>query len=333
MMSADALYHRLFSHPLMLRQLIDDFVPEAAGLGLDFSAMNRVSAKFHADPDGTRREADVIWRIPLRDGSEIYLYIMLEFQSRIDPWMAVRVQTYQGLLWQQIIQSQRLGVGDRLPPLLTVVLYNGAPTWSAPVQITDLIDLPAASPLWPWQPQSRYYLLDMGRIPGNRLVQQETLSALLFRLEQRQEPEQLAQLINQVIGWFRHHPGYDDLRRLFTHLIRQAMHNTGMVEPLPEELQEMRTMLATLGEEWRRSWKEQGLAEGRAEGREQGRAEGRVAGRAEGQAESLLRLVHRRFGPVPAEAEAMVRAASLEQLDHWLDRILDAETLTDLLQD
>jgi hypothetical protein len=32
----DALYHRLFSHPLMVEQLIRDFIPDAILAGIDF---------------------------------------------------------------------------------------------------------------------------------------------------------------------------------------------------------------------------------------------------------------------------------------------------------
>ena len=44
MADSDTLYHRLFSHPLMVEGLIQEFVPEAMTAGLDFSRMQRVNA-------------------------------------------------------------------------------------------------------------------------------------------------------------------------------------------------------------------------------------------------------------------------------------------------
>jgi len=44
----DTLYHRLFSYPLLVEQLIRAFVPEAMAAGLMFERMERVNAKFHA---------------------------------------------------------------------------------------------------------------------------------------------------------------------------------------------------------------------------------------------------------------------------------------------
>ena len=121
MSTADALYHRLFSHPLMVESLFRDFVPLGIVPQLDWARMEQVTARFHAS-SGDRREGDVIWRLPMADGSDVYLYLLMEFQSRSDWWMALRAQVYQGLLWQQIVAEKRLKSGDRLPPVLLLVL-------------------------------------------------------------------------------------------------------------------------------------------------------------------------------------------------------------------
>src|ERR1700722_9903852 len=38
---SDSLYHRLFSHPRMVEELVREFVPEALAAGLDFSVVQR----------------------------------------------------------------------------------------------------------------------------------------------------------------------------------------------------------------------------------------------------------------------------------------------------
>ena len=84
----DALYHRLFSQPLLVETLVREFVPEAMAANLDFSRMERVNAKTHGEAlDGGihRREGDVIWRLPTHGGLDLYLYLLLEFQSGVGP--------------------------------------------------------------------------------------------------------------------------------------------------------------------------------------------------------------------------------------------------------
>ena len=60
--------------------------------------------------------------------------------------------------------------------------------------------------------------------------------------------------------------------------------------------------------------------------RREGRREGREEGRTEAQREILQRMLTRRFGTVPAEAIARIRAADEATLDTWIDRLLTART-------
>jgi hypothetical protein len=65
--------------------------------------------------------------------------------------------------------------------------------------------------------------------------------------------------------------------------------------------------------------------------KEQWMAEGYESGRTEGRTEVLLRQLRRRFGELPPAAMERIQRAGVDQLDLWLDRILDARTLGELL--
>ncbi|MBK1646797.1 hypothetical protein CKO25_19575, partial [Thiocapsa imhoffii] len=52
---------------------------------------------------------------------------------------------------------------------------------------------------------------------------------------------------------------------------------------------------------------------------------------AEGKASTLKRQLTRRFGPLPAWAGQRIDAATVAQLDGWLDGIFDAANLEDLI--
>lgn len=59
-------------------------------------------------------------------------------------------------------------------------------------------------------------------------------------------------------------------------------------------------------------------------------AEGEIEGKIEGKAESLKRLLDRRFGTLPGWAEERLAKADSDQLDQWLDGVLDAGSLEQL---
>jgi predicted transposase YdaD len=71
---------------------------------------------------------------------------------------------------------------------------------------------------------------------------------------------------------------------------------------------------------------EQLLARGQAKGRAEGRAEGRVEGRAEGCALALRKQMGLKFGPLSPEHAERIAAATEEQLDVYIERILTALT-------
>ena len=63
----------------------------------------------------------------------------------------------------------------------------------------------------------------------------------------------------------------------------------------------------------------------------EGEAKGKAEGKAEGKANTLKRQIKRRFGLLPAWAEQRIDVAPVEQLDAWLDDILDTDSVDSLL--
>ena len=68
------------------------------------------------------------------------------------------------------------------------------------------------------------------------------------------------------------------------------------------------------------------------QGVQAGRQEGRKEGKKEGEALVLQRLLSRRFGPLPPEVLARIASASEEDINQWVDRILDAACLEDVFR-
>ena len=60
--------------------------------------------------------------------------------------------------------------------------------------------------------------------------------------------------------------------------------------------------------------------------------EGRKEGKKEGEALVLQRLLSRRFGPLPPEVLARIASASEEDINQWVDRILDAGCLEEVFR-
>jgi predicted transposase YdaD len=332
----DALYHRFFSDPAIVAQLLREFVAGPWLDELDLDGMERLSTKFHADT-GERRESDLVWRIPRRDGGDAYVMLLLEFQSTPDHWMALRMLVYAGLLWQQLVREQRLLPDGKLPPILPVVLYNGEPRWQAARVLRDLIGLPKTSPLWQWQPDLHYHLIDEGAFTPGDLEGRGGLPALLFRLENSPTPSQLVGLAGDVLTWFSGHPGFDAARKVLVELLQVAMEPLDPSVRVPEDLLEVRNMLVTRMEKWveqQRLELDQRVNEAVHQAKEQLKQQAEKAeqrGQQKGEATLLLRLLERRFGALPDLARVRVLAADTDTLEEWGLRVLEAATLDEVL--
>jgi predicted transposase YdaD len=330
----DESYKRLFSHPEMVRDLIQGFVREGWVNDLDFGTLERVSGSYVTD-DLRNREEDVVWRVRLR-GRWLYVYLLIEFQSTIDRWMALRMLVYVGLFYQDLIRRGDFGLERGLPPVLPIVLYNGERRWQAAVEVSDLIEPPPAG-LAAYAPQMRYLLLDEGAYADAELAPLGNLAAALFRLEHSSSPETVRAVVECLIGWLRD-DGQRELRRSFTLWLNRvflARRLPGVDIPEMAELEEVRNMLAEKVQEWTEQWKQQGLQEGREQGLEEGLKEGLKEGLQkgirDGEATLLLRQLEMKFGRLDARTIERVRAASSEVLLDWGGRLIDAQRLEDVL--
>ena len=133
----DENYKRLFAFPRMVEDLLrlvvtSDWIEEA-----DFSSLQKLSAAFVSD-DLRRRHGDTVWRLRFGDGW-LHVLVLLEFQSRNDPDMALRILEYTVLLYRELLRNEDLGRDGLRPPVLPVVLYNGAAPWTAPREVSGLI--------------------------------------------------------------------------------------------------------------------------------------------------------------------------------------------------
>ncbi|MFM8330700.1 MAG: Rpn family recombination-promoting nuclease/putative transposase, partial [Candidatus Methylumidiphilus sp.] len=306
-MQHDASYKLLFSHPAMVADLLRGFVREPWVADLDFASLEKVNASYVSE-DLRRREDDVVWR--LRLGPRwVYVYVLLEFQSTVAPFMAVRLLTYVGLLYQDLIR-QGLPSGA-LPPVLPVVIYNGGPRWTAPTELAQLVE-PMPTALRHYQPNLHYWLLDENRLPAPTLPSENAVTALLL-LERSRAPADVLAALDKLLRWLDAE-AQRPLRRAFAIwvqrvLLRERLAGQALAESNElNELNEVRDMLAERVKEWTEQWKQEGLAEGRQEGLQEGLQRGRV----EGEADLLLRQLGRRFGPVSEATRQRVAAADAE---------------------
>ena len=315
----------LFAHALPVEHLVRGFVVERLGVDrawverLDFSTLERVPTE-HIAPDLSSRINDTVWRVRLRDGETseadgwLHVLVMVEFQSELDWFMALRIRTYADLLYASLWKDRRPRRTDRLPALLPVVLYTGAQRWSAASSVEALVApqiVPGARPVVaPVFSGASYIVVDTGTYAGQDLPADNIVS-LMIGAELR--PDAATAL--DIVAAARRLD--EELGRTFLAWLRVAMSGTGVNLEFLEDQMAMERLeqtgeLGGLLEERFRAANAAQIEAARAEGREvaraqieAARAEGREAARAEERG-LLCRLAARKFGAATAERLAIV---------------------------
>jgi len=322
----DESYKLLFSQPEMVASLLQDLVPEEWVHDVDFSTLEKQNGSYVTD-DLRERHDDIIWRVKFRE-QWFYVYLLIEFQSTMDPWMAARINSYVALLYLDLIKSQAVKNGEHLPPVFPLVLYNGYAPWTASQNIAELI-VPTSLGLVRYRPSLRYFLVDERRLPEDRL-QADGPAVYLVRMERNEEIQGLHSDISSFIKKYNE-PRYLSLRRALNVWIKRVLRQRlGPEEIVPDvnELEEVEAMLADRIPTWTEKWKMEGLAEGEVKGEAKGRMEGEAAGRSA----ILSRILAKRFGQdiLDIRLQERLHNATSEQLDRWTDRILDAKTVDEV---
>ena len=339
-MRPDPTYKTIFGHAFMVEELMRWLVADLRGArelvdALDFSRLQRMHEQSVSSGAAALRgyANDMVWQAPFRgrdddgDGEAWpYLVMMLEFQSEVDFRMALRIRNYVDNFHMERWRGRRSGSGDRLAPVLPVVLYTGESRWTAAVRVIDLVT-PGASGsgasdlMWRSAPVfagDGYVLLDAHRVRAEDL-RHDNAAALLVGLEglELETAEELFRAFHRRVNV----PELEELRRVMLEWAsRQARRRLGVELGDMVELNRLRDpdeIDAHYGTRVH-AWKE----------------EYRAAGRVEGLRESLRRYAEMKFDAETAArlGELLDGVADREVLDGMLAAVFESDTPEELLR-
>ncbi len=316
----DLGYKYLFAHPELVRQLITDYTSFTWLDGISESAFERVNPAYVSD-QLTEREDDIVWRVKLGE-QWLYIYILLEFQSGVDHWMALRMQAYVGLLYQDLVKRHEFSPGKQLPPVLPLVFYNGRAPWTASTSMDGMILEPPKG-LAAFQPAQRYFLIDQHRLDLSGQARRASLLGLLFRVELLGIPDVIRKVLPVLDAWLNSAEQAPLKHAVQTWVDQQLLHEfDGMPiirVGVPEKENEMYRKFDTWAEEVRDEGRQQGIQQGIEQGRQEGLAILRRA---------LKVVLDNPGGALPGAVAERIDHASIDTVEQWLERAIHGASVS-----
>ena len=280
--------------------------------------------------------------------------MLVEHKSYPDPGTPLQLANYMLEIWKRHAQG-RVDRLRALPPIIPVVFYHGAARWSVAEGLEAMIA--TDDPELLFLPGQRFILRVLSALPTEELSRDAALRAGLIALTRR-----AIEFVTRIVEGLAEE---DTLRsQVFEYILLtypEADMDALRANLRAAGLDEMEGLVGTIAEALMERGEarglERGLERGKAEGLEtrqgrgpetgQGRGpetgpegrgpeerglerglkRGKAEGLERGKAEGLTRLLERRFGSLPGTARDRIAAAGPGELDSWLDRVLDADSL------
>lgn len=255
----DCDYKKLFSNKVIFRQLMETFVTESWVKELDFDNCETVDKSFISD-HYKETESDIIYKTRLKD-QDVYIFILIEFQSTVDRFMALRMLNYITNFYMDYIESNP-GV-KMLPSIFPILLYNGDAKWTASVQLSDLIY--GNEQLGKYGLRFEYFKIAENECSKEELLKIRNIVSTLFLTESYYEIELL---VDEFLSLFDRESDKEAVS-LFLNWFKQLSEH-GKVEKLDyqslkkiyTDKEEVKTMLITAMEKEKKAIFEKGMEQG-----------------------------------------------------------------------
>ncbi len=269
----DSAYKYLFSNKKIFHELITSFIDEPFIKNIKLEDIEPVDKTFVTD-EFLQRESDIIYKVQMGD-DEIYIYILLEFQSTVDKTIPLRMLLYITQFYDLIYRNSQRG---NLPNVFPVLLYNGVDNWTIPDKLSDLIETNIPDR---YIPKFEYYKIIEKDIPDEVLLNIHNLASAIILLEKNRDSAGLKVAVKQIVQLIKDENIVDV--RMFTKWFKR-MFRRNIDESIIESINnvtEVRNMITLLADNIKEEGKIEGILEGKLEGIEIGKSKGKLEGMVE----------------------------------------------------
>lgn len=310
-MPHDKGYKKDLSRPGEFLHFLKKYVGADWMLELEESQLS-LCDKEMLERDYEGKEADLIYRVCMHDGKDVFIFILQELQSYVDYTMVFRILVYVvNTLVKYFLDTdrkERERADFRLPAMVPIVFYNGTGQWTASTSLRE------------YQNNGRifgehvlnleYYLVNLSVIGEDYILSTNRVIDNIMYCDKYRRKLELAGAIRTAYGRVRGLSLQE--REEFRNWVRYILLAVcGNKEAVVEEI------LGWAGEGEDDMAFKYNIIRVFEEEKAEGRAEGKAEGKAEGRAEAVVDLLEE-LGTISEELRGMIFAQKdLNILKDW----------------
>lgn len=258
----DSLVKTIMTDPIAAQEFLEYYLPVDFKNLVDLSKIT-VEQESYIEESLNKKYSDIVYKISTKREEKAFVYVLIEAQSTIDYWTALRLWKYTLLLCERHKKGK-----DKLPLVYNLVIYNGKEVYNDPRNLWSLFtDSVMANKLM----TEDYRLVDLQAMSDDEIVKKKHLGMLEYMIKHIHMRDMI-KLWKKFLTEFKHiiildkEKGYIYLRSFlwYTDAKLSKQKQPELVEVLNKHLlpQGKDTIMKTIADTYR----EEGIKIGKAEG-------------------------------------------------------------------
>jgi predicted transposase YdaD len=310
----DALVRGIFGEPRFMAEELRTVLPRELLATLRLDSLAPVDGSF-IDEALRETSADLLFSVGLHGAGTGLVHVLFEHQSTPDEGMPLRLLRYQTRIWER--HAAEHPGESRLPPILTVLLFQGPKPWPWPTRFSGAVALDDAqrAAFGRHLLDFEFVLDDLARQTDAQILGRASdaiVRLTLFALRNARANSRLFELVATAMSTMRNDLRGREVGPAIARLARYAVN----VDEVSIKAVRSAFDNALVPTEWSEAMTTTADYM-----------------RAEGHRESLLVQIEVKFGPLDPAIRVRVEDASPEQLIIWIRRIVVVDSLAKVFAD
>ncbi|WP_375330272.1 Rpn family recombination-promoting nuclease/putative transposase [Candidatus Tisiphia endosymbiont of Nemotelus uliginosus] len=278
----DSLVKTIMADPVAAQEFLEYYLPNDFKSLVDLSKIT-VEKESYIEESLNKKYSDIVYGVATKNQGKAFVYVLIEAQSGVDYWTALRLWKYTLLLCERHKKGRK-----KLPLVYNLVIYNGKEVYTAPRNLWSLFtDAVIAKKVM----TEDYQLVDLQSMSDDEIMKRKHVGMLEYMLKHIHQRDMI-KLWEEFLQRFKleilvdKEKGYIYIKSFLWYT------DAKLPEAKQSELEEVLTKYLSEEEQGviMRTIAQKYIEEGEARGEARGIYIGKVEGKAEGKAE-LVKLL------------------------------------------
>jgi len=333
----DELFKKIFKNRENAGDLLSVVLPQNIIAHMDMKSVY-VEDVSYLDENLAKHFSDLVLSLNLKNShTQVKIYCLLEHKSSPYQLVGLQLLRYMALQWAELVDNKKI-VGNKLPPIIPIVIYQGGQTWEVFNSFHDLVEFPSKE-FKAYIPDFKFVFFDIPRFDKNSLQKIQNKVVLYFyvamvkTLHSSKLKELLPDLVEGLCKTLNSRTVMDYISIFYRYILRttDSVNREDMQHALNILPQGGEYIMNTLAEEWKQ--------EGILIGKQEGIIIGEQRGELKNARQVLLAIAQDRFDLLPQSVindiksiespetlnelfRRTLRCESIEQFKGWINKAL-----------